>query len=81
MSDKFEYEEQVNHPKHYSESGLEPIDVIRVWNLDFFTGNSIKYIARAGKKPSEPEIKDLEKAVWYLQNKIKYLKSLNNTRE
>lgn len=71
---EYQYESQVNHPKHYSESGLEPVEVIQKWNLDFFTGNALKYIARAGRKPSEPEIKDLEKAVWYLQEKIRLLK-------
>ena len=71
----FQYEEQVNHPKHYAESGIEPADVIEAWGLDFFTGNCLKYVARAGKKPNEPEIKDIEKAVWYLLKKIQNLKA------
>lgn len=77
MSDPndFQYKDQVDHPKHYAESGIEPADVIEAWGLDFFTGNCVKYVARAGKKPNEPEIKDIEKAIWYLQKKVKILKA------
>jgi len=38
-------------------------------------GNVIKYIARAGKKNSETEILDLEKALSYLKGKINHLKN------
>ena len=43
-----------------------PISVIQAWKLDFCLGNVIKYLARAGKKPGEPAIKDLKKARDYL---------------
>lgn len=65
----------VNHPIHYGgDTQYEAIKVINAWNLGFETGNAVKYIARAGKKDPSKYIQDLEKAVWYLQHKIKMLK-------
>lgn len=65
----------VNHPQHYGgESNVyEVIKVIEAWDLDFCLGNTIKYIARAGKKSDNP-IEDLEKAKWYIERKILQLK-------
>ena len=70
--------ETVNHPQHYG--GDTPYEVIKVliaWGLDedFFLGNTVKYVARAGKKSQQTEIEDLEKAQWYLEKKIELLKS------
>jgi len=69
--------EKVNHPSHYGggDNPFEAIKVIEAWQLDFCLGNTIKYISRAGKKSKDTEIQDLEKALWYLQRKIEYLKS------
>lgn len=64
----------VNHPSHYTSGKFEVIDVIEDWNLNFRTGNSVKYIARAGKKDPTKHIQDLEKAAWYLQREINFLK-------
>ena len=61
----------VNHPKHYNQ-GIEPIDIIESWDLNFSLGNAIKYILRAPYKNNELE--DLEKAKWYLEREIKRLK-------
>lgn len=64
--------ETVNHPEHYqSESGMEVIDVIEAFDLNFNLGNAIKYILRAGKKDDECE--DLKKALWYLKREVKNL--------
>ena len=41
--------------------------------LNFNLGNVVKYIARAGQKQGESELKDLKKAVWYLNDYIKLL--------
>ena len=60
--------EQVNHPEHYSANGIEAIDVIDAYNLNFYLGNAIKYILRAEKKGNKKI--DLEKAVWYLNREI-----------
>lgn len=68
MSEK----EMVNHPDHYqSKQGIEVIDVIRSFTLDFWLGNCIKYILRAGRKG--PLLRDLKKAQWYLNDKIREL--------
>lgn len=60
----------IDHPKHYNIGSIEPIDVIYDWNLDFDLGNAIKYIARAGYKNPDTYLEDLEKAAWYLNDKI-----------
>jgi len=46
--------DNINHPKHYSNADehYEPINVIEAWELGFCLGNTIKYIARHGKKPT-----------------------------
>lgn len=67
MSDK------VNHPDHYTDGGMETIDIIKAKSsteefFGFLKGNVIKYVTRAGKKGSAVE--DLEKARWYLDKLI-----------
>jgi len=64
----------VNSPDHYTSGGIETIDFIEAKQLDFCMANAVKYISRAGKKSKEKEVEDLEKAVWYLNRKIKRLK-------
>jgi uncharacterized protein YciU (UPF0263 family) len=58
----------VNHPKHYTRGGIETIDVIEAWELNFHLGNAVKYISRAGHKGDA--IEDLRKARWYLDREI-----------
>jgi len=61
----------VNHPRHYkSDGGIEAIDVIEGFGLDFHLGNCVKYVLRAGKKDSSKTVEDLRKAVWYLNRAI-----------
>ena len=57
------------NPRHYTESAVEPIAAIEAWNLGFCLGNCVKYIARAGKKTTDP-LEDLKKARWYLNREI-----------
>ena len=58
--------------------GIECIDVVR--NMPFWKGNAIKYLWRAGLKQEvgksdvTKEIEDLEKAKWYIQDRINQLK-------
>jgi len=74
-------DEAVNHPSHYTFApGYEVIEVIEAWKLDYHCGNSIKYIARAGKKHKLTEIQDLKKAIWYLDRKIKLLEKNQHQR-
>lgn len=72
----------VNHPQHYkSKSGLEVIDAIKAFTEDLQgieavdTANIIKYICRWKKKNG---LQDLEKAQWYLNNLIEYVKENEN---
>ena len=59
-------------PTHY-QTGKEfdVIDFCKMYNLNFNLGNVVKYCARAGKK--DDIIKDLKKALDYLQREIKHL--------
>lgn len=57
---------KIDHPEYYKAGGIEAIDVIEDWKLDFCLGNAIKYIARAGKKSDDVRT-DLEKAAWYIK--------------
>ncbi len=58
----------VDHPPHYTRGGLETIDAIEAWQLNFHLGNAVKYISRAGHKGDAVE--DLKKARWYLDREI-----------
>lgn len=74
MSDNnYEY---VNHPSHYGgeNNTYECIKVIDAWNLNFCLGTAVRYICRAGQKPDNPDIQDLEKAIWYLQHEVELRK-------
>jgi len=60
-------------PNHYNNGKqYDLIDVALDYNLNFFRFNVLKYICRAGKK--EDEIKDLEKAIDYLERELKHLR-------
>ena len=60
-------------PTHYKNANeYDLIDVALDYNLNFFRFNVLKYICRAGKK--EDEIKDLEKAIDYLQRDLENLR-------
>lgn len=60
--------EAVNHPSHYRSNGVEVIDVVEAFELNFRLGNAVKYILRAGRKGNRRE--DLAKARWYLNREI-----------
>ena len=73
--------ERVCHPPHYTWlkdlCGIEVIDITR--HMDFDLGNAIKYILRQGRKSEEgitdkqKAIEDLQKAIFYINDKIKLL--------
>ena len=73
-------EDKVNHPKYYTShpSGIECIEITR--HYCFAIGNAIKYLWRAGLKVEEgmtdkqKEIEDLEKAIWYIKDRVNQLK-------
>ena len=56
-------EDRVNHPKHYTNGKIEPIDYINGNGMDYLEGNIIKYISRYKFKNG---IEDLHKARFYL---------------
>ena len=66
--------DDITNPAHYTKGRkYEPKDVIRDWELNFNLGNAVKYISRNGRKQGESDIKDLMKAVTYLNFEIEYL--------
>jgi hypothetical protein len=58
----------INHPAHYTKGGVEVIDFIDAWDLDFYSAQIIKYVIRAPHKNNQ--LDDLKKARWYLQRLI-----------
>jgi hypothetical protein len=61
-------------PEYYGgkDNPYEVFRVLEEWELDkdFYLGNVIKYVARAGKKDSTKTKEDLQKALVYLQRRI-----------
>ena len=61
-------------PPHYGgkDNPYEVFKVLEAWGRDndFYLGNVIKYVARAGKKNPETFKEDLEKALVYLRRRI-----------
>ncbi len=71
--------ESVHHPAHYG--GDVPHEVVKcleAWGLegDALLWNTVKYIARAGKKGAA--IEDLKKAAWYLARRIAQMEGRSN---
>ena len=61
MEEKFD---EVNNPPHYTiRGGIECIDYINAWGMDYLQGNIIKYVTRYELKNG---VEDLEKARFYL---------------
>ena len=56
------------HPPHYH--GDRVMHIIEEFGLDFLDGTILKYLLRAGHKPTSPAIEDYQKAAWYLARKI-----------
>ncbi len=60
-------------PAHYLGDGMQAIDVVDAFSLNFRTGSAIKYILRCGKKGDEKDaIRDLEKAIHFLQSELAF---------
>ena len=64
--------DNVNHPPHYNQGGIECIEAIKAALGDGFVaylrGNVLKYLWRCEHKGG---IEDLRKAAWYLDRAIK----------
>lgn len=65
------------NPSHYRSdpSGVECIEITR--HRNFNVGNAIKYLWRQGMKDENPAEQELEKALWYIDDEIVRLESLN----
>lgn len=61
-----------------SGSKIEAIEVIEQFGLGYHLGNVVKYVLRAGNKPGEDQLKDLAKALSYLERKVAQLSSQEN---
>ena len=60
--------DQINHPKHYQTAdGIEAIDVLEQYGLGLHLGTAMAHLLRAGKKHSETEREDVEKARWWVK--------------
>jgi len=68
--------DNVNSPPHYNQGAIECIDAIEAAlgsNAEYYyQGNILKYVWRYKYKSG---VEDLEKAKWYLNRMIDYLKS------
>ena len=66
-----EQQDNVNHPKHYTQGGVECIDAIKSAVGEGFeaycAGNVLKYVFRYRHKGG---VEDLKKARWYMDRLI-----------
>lgn len=64
--------DKIHKPSHYIQGRcFEPRKVIEDWGLNFYLGNALKYISRAGRKGDA--IEDLKKAKQYIDFEIERL--------
>ena len=56
-------------PSHYqsSDGKFQVWDIIDQFQLNYYFGDAVKYICRAGKKKRALKVQDIKKAVQYLQ--------------
>jgi len=60
-------------PSHYQRGKIQVWDFVADQKLDFFKGNVVKYVCRAGTKSGESELDDLMKAKVYVEKAIELL--------
>lgn len=58
-------------PNYYNDTKITPFDVIDDWGLNFYLGNAVKYIKRAGKKAGNSRLQDLKKVREYIDHEIR----------
>jgi hypothetical protein len=69
-------QDMVNHPPHYTQGGMETIDIMEAKSTpEEFKGHlkltALKYLTRAGHK--ESELQDAKKTQWYVNRWVKTL--------
>ena len=81
VADDFFEDDPIDHPEHYTNGDIECIEAIEA-AMDpkeykgYLRGQIFKYVWRCELKGKE--IQDLEKADWYLNRLIDYLKEMEN---
>ena len=55
------------NPGHYKRNGIEAVDVIEAFDLNYRLGNVVKYVLRHMNKGG---VEDLKKGQWYLNREI-----------
>lgn len=65
-------------PTHYKRGTIQVWDFIADQKLDYFLGNVVKYVSRAGYKQHEEELDDLLKAKAYIDKKIALVSASRN---
>lgn len=75
--------DNVNHPPHYTQGGIECIDAIKAATVGLTgieavcTGNAVKYMWRWKFKNGA---EDIRKAMWYLEKLLEEVESENSNR-
>lgn len=75
--------DNVNHPSHYTQGGVECIDAIKAATVGLTgieavcTGNAVKYMWRWKFKNGA---EDIRKAMWYLEKLLEEVESENSNR-
>ena len=75
--------DNVNHPSHYTQGGVECIDAIKAATVGLTgieavcAGNAIKYMWRWKFKNGA---EDIRKAMWYLEKLLEEVESENSNR-
>ena len=67
---KGEAMKDIYNPDYYKNGKIEVSDFIEDKGFNFFLGNVVKYVSRAGKKDGNTAVQDLKKAQWYLNKEI-----------
>lgn len=85
MGEDVPVEDPVNHPSHYlicipGQSPIEVIDIIEALQLNYYRGNALKYICRAGRKVGVDAVTDLKKAVWYLNREVEGMERMETDK-
>ena len=62
---------EIDHPDYYNQGKIEVIDFIEDQaHLGFCRQIALKYICRSGKKGGQSKVKDLKKAIYYLEREM-----------
>lgn len=75
--------DNVNHPSHYTQGGIECIDAIKAATVGLTgieavcAGNAVKYMWRWKFKNGA---EDIRKAMWYLEKLLEEVESENSNR-